>query len=119
MRKNASPIFLLLCMIFNYFTTPVHAIVNLSAPSVCHGDPDKENKKTRPKESRQVNKTKGAKVQTRREVRVEKEHVLGHTLDLVPNVIVVQGRWWSKNVFRNARLAGLSRDNAWTKACVS
>ncbi len=58
-------------------------------------------------------------MQTGREVRVKKEHVLGHMLNPVPNVIVVQGRWWSKNVFRNARLAGLSRDDAWTEAFVS
>ena len=88
---------------------------------VGHDDPDKENKrpKTRLMESRQVNKTKGPKVQTGWEVRVKKDHVLGHMLNPVPNVIVVQGRWWSKNVFRNARLAGLSRDDAWTKAFVS
>ena len=92
-------------------------------PQECvgHDDPDKENKrpKTRLKESRQVIKTKGPKVQTGREVRVKKEHVLGHMLNPVPNVIVVQGRWWSKNVFRNAWLAGLSRDDAWTEAFVS
>lgn len=34
------------------------------------------------------------------------------------SVIVVRGRLWSKNVFTNARLAGLSRDAAWLEAFV-
>ena len=52
------------------------------------------------------------------EVHVKKKHEPGQELNLVPNVIVVQGRWWSKSMFRNAWLVGLSCDDAWTEAFV-
>ena len=58
-------------------------------------------------------------MQTGKEVCVKKKHVLRHASNLVPNLIVVQGRWWGKNMFRNARLAGLLRDDAWAEAFVS
>ncbi len=35
-----------------------------------------------------------------------------------PSIILVQGRRWSKNVYINARLAGLSVDRAWLEAFV-
>ena len=35
-----------------------------------------------------------------------------------PSIILVQGRRWSKNVYINARSAGLSVDRAWLEAFV-
>ena len=36
----------------------------------------------------------------------------------VPRLTKLHGRWWSPNVYRNARLAGLDRDRAWREAFV-
>ncbi len=84
-------------------------------------DPSKENKRPMMglKESQQVDKGRGLKVQTGKEVCVTKKYVLRHALNPVPNVIVVQGRWWGKNMIRNAWLAGLLCDDAWAEAFVS
>jgi hypothetical protein len=36
----------------------------------------------------------------------------------VSELMKIHGRWWSPNIYRNARLAGLDRDRAWREAFV-
>ena len=54
------------------------------------------------------------------EVKVRQSHgkALGRTSVGRPMILTVMGRHWSTNVYKNARLAGLSRDRAWTEAFV-
>ena len=47
-----------------------------------------------------------------------REHALGRASVSRPRTILVMGRHWSPNVFKNARRAGLSRDRAWGEAFV-
>ncbi len=58
---------------------------------------------------------------TRKEVDLQKRStsvLKVRTVMPQPSIILVQGRRWSKNVYVNARAAGLCVDRAWLEAFV-
>ena len=69
----------------------------MASPQECvGGDANKENAMPRGTSTSTTNKNSTSVVKLRR----------------------LHGRWWSPNVYRNARLAGLDRDRAWREAFV-